>query len=132
MFGVRQKKMDKNICKEYYYDPPQDELRKIYSSCDIFICPSWDEGFGLPSIEAMACKCALVTYDNRGSRDFAFDGKTAMVAKKRDISDLERKLEILIKDVLLRKKIAKQGYEFIQGLPTWEDQSDKLEEILLS
>lgn len=131
MFGAREKQPD-CPADEYYYQPRQEKLAELYSSCDIFLCPSWDEGFGLPSLEAMACKCAVATYDNGGSRDFAFDEKTALVAKRRDENDLKNKLEILIKDEVLRKKIAQAGYDFVQDMATWQEQTRKLEKILLN
>jgi glycosyltransferase involved in cell wall biosynthesis len=128
LFGARKEKIE-FVCDEYYYDLPQERLAELYSGCDIFLCPSWDEGFGLPSLEAMACKCALVTYDNGGSRDYAFDGETALVAKRRDAVDLESKIEALVKDADLRRKIAGQGYQFVQKMPSWEEQAEKLEKI---
>ncbi len=130
LFGARQK----NIAfgAEYHYQKTGLELAKVYASCDIYLCPSWDEGFGLPSLEAMACGCALVTYDNGGSRDFAFDGQTALVAKRRQVADLKNKLELLVKDEKLRKKIAQAGLDFVKNYPSWEEQARKLEKILES
>jgi hypothetical protein len=128
LFGVREKKISLPY-DEYYYNLPQEKLAWLYSRADIYLCPSWDEGSGLPSMEAMACKCALVTYDNGGSRDYAFSGKTAMVAKRRDVNDLKNKLELLIKDDKLRSRMAENGYNFIQQMPTWEEQIKKIENI---
>jgi len=128
LFGSRKEKIDV-LCDEYYYNLAQDKLAWLYSSCDIFLCPSWDEGFGLPSLEAMACQCAVVTYDNGGSRDFAFDGQTAFVAPRRDKEALYQKLELAVSDKNLRQKIALAGYEFIQKMPTWDQQAEKLEKI---
>ncbi len=131
LFGAREEK-DAYGADEYYYKKIGIDLARVYASCDIFLCPSWDEGFGLPSLEAMACGSALVTYDNGGSRDFAFDNKTAMVAERKNKKELKQKLELLIKDENLRKKIAKQGQEHISTLPTWQEQAKKLEKILLN
>lgn len=131
MFGTRMKKINIHDV-EYHYRPFGKNLAKIYSNCDIFLCPSWYEGFGLPSLEAMACGCAVVTYDNGGSRDFAFDGKTALVAKRKDKEDLKNKLEVLIKDKDLRKNISENGIKFVKAMPSWEDQARKLEKILSS
>ena len=77
----------------------------------------------------MACMCAVVTYDNGGSRDFAFDGKTALVAKRRDVNDLAQKLEMLVHDKELREEIAENGYRFVQRMPTWEEQAAKMEQL---
>jgi hypothetical protein len=129
LFGSRQKETTFD-CDRYYYGLFRENLAELYAKSDIFLCTSWDEGFGLPSLEAMACKCAVATYDNGGSRDFAFDGQTALVAKRKDKEELKNKLELLIKDKELRDKIAEGAYQFVQKMPTWEQQADKLEKIL--
>lgn len=115
---------------EYHFDPPQNQIQKIYAGADIYLCTSWDEGFGLPSLEAMACGTAVVTYDNGGSRDFAIDGTTAFVASRRDESTLASKLETAVCDASLRAKIAGDGYTFTLGMPTWQEQGKRLESIL--
>lgn len=37
----------------------EEELRRLYGACDVFVYPSFYEGFGLPIIEAMACGRAV-------------------------------------------------------------------------
>ena len=36
-----------------------EELRRLYGACDLFVYPSFYEGFGLPIVEAMACGRAV-------------------------------------------------------------------------
>jgi glycosyltransferase involved in cell wall biosynthesis len=36
-----------------------EELRRFYGACDLFVYPSFYEGFGLPIVEAMACGRAV-------------------------------------------------------------------------
>jgi glycosyltransferase involved in cell wall biosynthesis len=36
------------------------ELIALYSSCDLFVFPSFHEGFGLPVLEAMSCGAAVI------------------------------------------------------------------------
>jgi glycosyltransferase involved in cell wall biosynthesis len=130
MFGVRRTEPEV-APDEYHFNPPQAEIPRLYSSCDIFLCPSWDEGFGLPSAEAMACGCALVTYDNGGSRDFAFHERTALVAPHRDTAALTAQLERLVTDAALRRQLAEAGRRFIaEELPSWETQTARLERLL--
>src|SRR2546425_1503028 len=83
---------------EFHADPPQERLAAIYSSCDIYLCPSWDEGLGMPSMEAMACGVALVTYDNGGCRGYARGGETAPVGRRRGVPHLAAELERLPRD----------------------------------
>jgi len=126
MFGAKCEKV--NISCEYHYKPTGDKLRDIYNSCDIFLCPSWREGFGLPSAEAMACKCALVTTDNGGCRDYAIDGKTALVSPPKNPEALAENLKKLLGSSELLKKIAENGYEHIKQF-TWQKAVDKLEKV---
>jgi glycosyltransferase involved in cell wall biosynthesis len=37
----------------------EEELRRMYGACDLFVYPSFYEGFGLPILEAMACGRAV-------------------------------------------------------------------------
>jgi len=128
MFGSHTKQI--NFECEYHYRPTNDELREIYNSCDIFLCPSWREGFGLPSAEAMACRCALVTTDHGGSRDYAIHGKTALVSPPKNPEALAENLNKLLGDEELLKRIAQNGYEYIRQF-TWEKAVDKMEKLFL-
>ncbi|OGN27821.1 MAG: hypothetical protein A2941_00535 [Candidatus Yanofskybacteria bacterium RIFCSPLOWO2_01_FULL_49_17] len=127
LFGVR-RAVTSIPHDEYHYYPQQKDLARIYSSCDIFLCPSDYEGLGMPAMEAMACKSAVVTWDTGGSRDYAFDGKTAFVAKHADFDDLVRKLKLAVSDKVLREQIAENGYKFIRTL-SWENAVTRMEDI---
>lgn len=39
---------------------PEEDLIALYNLCKIFIFPSWHEGFGLPALEAMSCRRAVI------------------------------------------------------------------------
>jgi glycosyltransferase involved in cell wall biosynthesis len=115
---------------EFHANLPQDRLADLYSGCEIYLCPSWDEGLGMPPMEAMACGAALVTYDNGGCRDYARDGETALVARRRDVADLSAKLERVAADPALRARLAAAGSEFVRGAFEWGRAVRRLEEIL--
>jgi glycosyltransferase involved in cell wall biosynthesis len=112
---------------EFHVDPPQDRLAALYSGCDIYLCPSWDEGLGMPPMEAMACGAALVTYDNGGCRDYAVDGRTALVAPRRDVAALAAALERLATDSALRARLADAGRAHVTTAFDWERAVDRLE-----
>jgi len=115
---------------EFHANPPQGRLASLYSGCEIYLCPSWDEGLGMPPMEAMACGVALVTYDNGGCRDYARDGETALVARRRDVTDLAAKLERLASDPDLRSRIAATGSAFVRNAFEWGRAVRRMEEIL--
>jgi len=128
IFGSRQK--PESLRCEFHYRPSNEQLREIYNSCDVFLCPSWREGFGLPSAEAMACKCALVTTDNGGSRDFAIHEKTALVSPPQNPQALAENLCRLLSNEDLFERIAQNGYEHIKRF-TWEKAVSKMEKVFL-
>ena len=117
---------------EFFENLSQDRLAWLYSRCPIYCCPSWDEGLGMPPMEAMACGAALCTYDNGGCRDYAIDGRTALVAPRRDVEALARALSRLVEDEDLRECIARQGREFVSTRIHWEQATARFEAFLRS
>lgn len=43
-----------------YYQPPDEAIRQIYTRCDAWLFSSRWEGFGLPILEAMACRTPVI------------------------------------------------------------------------
>jgi glycosyltransferase involved in cell wall biosynthesis len=58
----------------FEYRPPQAKLRTIYSQCDVWVCGSLVEGFHLPPLEAMACRCPVVSTRVGGPLDIVANG----------------------------------------------------------
>ena len=127
-FGVKPPR-EASPYDEFHADPPQEDLARLYSSCEIYLCPSWDEGLAMPPMEAMACGAALATYDNGGCRDYARDGETALVARRRDIAELSAKLQRLATDVPFRDKIATAGQQFVTTAFDWGRAVERMEEL---
>jgi glycosyltransferase involved in cell wall biosynthesis len=115
---------------EFHENPPQAQLARLYSGVDVYLCPSWDEGLGMPSMEAMACGAALVTYDNGGSRDYARDGATALVAPRRDVAALAAALARLLDDAALRTRLARAGADYVRTAFDWDRAVTRLESVL--
>ena len=110
---------------EYHYRPTRERLREIYRSCDIYLCPSWYEGLGMTAMEAMACRCSLVTTDTGGCLDYAIDKKTALVSPPRDVNSLSQNLICLLDDEELLKVLSESGHRKINEF-RWEENCDRL------
>ncbi len=46
---------------EYICQPDQHAIKDIYASCDAWLWGSYVEGFGLPVLEAMACRTPMIS-----------------------------------------------------------------------
>ena len=126
LYGTRAKTI--NIQHdEYYYNATGEPLAQLFANSDIYLGCSIDDSRPIAHRWAMASGTALAMYDNVSSGDYAFGGKTAVIAKKNDVGDLSQKLEALIVDLNLRKRIANEAFKYVRGLPTWQDLTDKLE-----
>lgn len=83
-------KPDKNaslpIYFEFEYNPAQENIRKIYGQCDVWLCCSRSEGFGLTILEAMACRCPTVSTKCGGPEDIVEEGKNGYLC---DIDDVD-------------------------------------------
>jgi glycosyltransferase involved in cell wall biosynthesis len=114
---------------DYERLPDRPALRRLYNSASIFLQASREEGWGLPPNEAMACGCALVTYDTGGSREYADDGATALVVEPPAAPGLAAAIATLTEDDELRVRLAGAGAELVAGL-TWERATDAFRAVL--
>ena len=61
---------------------PLEETVHFYRAASVFVYPSFNETFGLPILEAMACGCPVVTSDRSAMPETA--GGAALLADPRD------------------------------------------------
>jgi glycosyltransferase involved in cell wall biosynthesis len=114
----------------YVARPSQDELvDEIYNGSRAYLSSSRREGFGLPSLEAMACGCAAVTTDSGGPRDYAVDGQTARVVAVDDAVGLADALVGLLTDEPARLALAERGRRRALEF-NWEHSAAELEAFL--
>jgi glycosyltransferase involved in cell wall biosynthesis len=114
----------------FHVDPPQAVLRRLYSSCDVFVSTSWAEGCQLPPMEAMACQCAVVATNVGGMPDYTVPGETALVVEPRDVEGMAQAIIGLLKDDDERRQIAHAGYRHIQQF-TWDRAVERFESALI-
>lgn len=117
---------------EFVESPDQHALAsEVFGRARAFLCTSEFEGFGLTSVEAMACGAALVTVDTKGSRDFAVDRRTALVSPVEDLESLVDNIVAVLTDDELHRDISEAGTTRVADL-TWDRSGSLLEEMLLS
>lgn len=81
---------------EYAHQPPQNTLKDFYAKCDAWLFGSRSEGFGLPILEAMACRTPVIGVPAGAAPELLADGAGVLV-KPEDPEDMARAIEWLCK-----------------------------------
>jgi len=94
-----------------------DEKRCLLSNADIFLFPSFYEGFGLPVLEAQTAGVPVVTSFNSSLPEIAGEG--ALLVNPRNPEQIAEAVKSIIDDKNLRAKLIKSGYENVKRF-SWE------------
>jgi glycosyltransferase involved in cell wall biosynthesis len=83
------------------------ELADLYRAAEVLILPSFEEGFGLPILEAMACGTAVVCANAAAMPEVA--GNAAMLFDPYDPQDLSRILRRVLSENELKQSLRERG-----------------------
>lgn len=97
---------------------------------DIFVLPSITETSSLATMEAMSCGLAVITTKVGSIPEYVVDRKNGMFFPTRNSFVLRKKLEMLIKNPQLRKKLGEEARETIQLNHSWEKTLQEIKEVL--
>jgi glycosyltransferase involved in cell wall biosynthesis len=86
-----------------------DDLLQLYNACDLFVFPSFYEGFGLPALEAMACGRA-VACSHTSALPEVVDG-AAILFDPYALDEIVRALADLLLDRELRARTERLGLQ---------------------
>lgn len=117
---------------EYHRSPPQKKIAEIYAQCDVWLCGSRMEGFHLPPLEAMACRCPVASTAVGGPQDLIEDGKNGYIVPLEDYIQLaEAASRILSLSNVEWCAMSNSAYQTAHAY-TWDDAADLFEETLLT
>ncbi len=106
----------------YVDGPTRDSL---YAGARALALMSFDEGFGLPVLEAMACGVPVVA-SNRGALP-EVTGDAGLIVDPDDTEALARTLQRIVSDETLAHRCVARGYERARAF-TWEASARALRE----
>jgi glycosyltransferase involved in cell wall biosynthesis len=118
-FGLFDAPADAPAGAELRIRPKRDELRRLYSSFDVFLCGSWAESGPMTVPEAMACGTCVVSTDVGNVSLWTGGGEAAYLAPPRAPHELAHALAAALDDPAGRAGKAARGRELIQAF-TWE------------
>ncbi|NGZ12046.1 MAG: glycosyltransferase [Nitrospira sp. LK70] len=115
---------------EFHYQPPQEKIRDLYAQCDVWLSTSILEGFCLPLLEAMACRCPVVSTRAGGPIDILEDGVNGYLTEVADVDALaDRVLRLLRLPPEDWRKMSDAAYRTATRF-NWNDATVLFEEAL--
>lgn len=100
------------------------------SASDILVLPSLSEGRPNVVLEALACEVPVVATDVGGIPELMINGETGYLVPAKNSTELSKKVNKLLEDENLRKKMGKLGrMSIIQRGLTWEAHARKTVDI---
>jgi glycosyltransferase involved in cell wall biosynthesis len=114
---------------EFHFRPPQSRLRELYAECDAWLFSSQTEGFGLPILEAMACRTPVIATPAGAAPELLADGGGILVNPE-DPEDMARAIERII-------TLSESDWSRLSDLAfstasrhNWDDSTDRFEAAL--
>ncbi|MEW8956356.1 glycosyltransferase family 4 protein [Clostridium sp.] len=95
-----------------------EDMPLFYNSCEVFVYPSFYEGFGLPPLEAMACGTPVVCSNVTSIPEVVSDA--ALFINPNDITELKDAVLRVLSDKPLREKLILRGIVRNSNL-TWKN-----------
>lgn len=113
---VKEKGLSKIV--KFHGSRPPNKIPKFMKESDLFVLPSWDEGFGVVYLEAMASGLPVIGCKGQGIEDVIQDGKNGFLAKPRDSNSLLEICEKAISNQILYERISKAAIKTASNY-TW-------------
>ena len=114
---------------KFFYKPEQDFLKRIYARCDAWLFTSRLDGFGLPILEAMACRTPVVAV-NMGAAEELLASGGGILTKMGDVEDVANAIETIgrMPDGQWREMSMRAYCQASQY--SWDDATVKFERII--
>jgi glycosyltransferase involved in cell wall biosynthesis len=103
---------------------------EVYHQADVFVSPSWYEGFANPPLEAMACGAPVVLTDSGGVREYAVHDYNCLMSPPQQPEKLAENIKLVLRDREVALRLTQNGLETVKAF-TWGKSVDELERVLM-
>lgn len=93
------------------------ELVQLYNMCELFVFPSWHEGFGLPLLEAMSCGAPVIAASTTSLPEVV--GREDALFNPFDVMSISNKMGKILTNDLVREDLSKHSLERAKKF-SWE------------
>lgn len=86
-----------------------EEMVRLYNLCELFVFPSWHEGFGLPALEAMSCGAPVIGANTSSLPEVI--GRADALFDPFDEKAISQKITEVLTNSYLRNDLVQHGLE---------------------
>ena len=96
-----------------------DDAPTVYRRGDVFVSPTYTEGFSNTVLEAMASGLPVVSTDTTGVKDAVRHGDNGLLHEPGDVRGLAEQLDRVLADEALRARVAETALEEVRRRYAW-------------
>ena len=101
------------------------KVMEYMTFCIIFSLPSWNEGFGIVYLEAMAQGKPIIGCQGEGIEDFVEHNKTGLLVKPKDVDSLVKAMDYLLSNPDEARAMGERAKKLVLENYTWEKNAEK-------
>ncbi len=105
------------------------EAPEVYRRGDVFVSPTYSEGFSNTILEAMASRLPIVSTRVVGVVDCLVDGENGLLVEPRDVDALAGAIARMLDDAPLRARLAARALDEARTLYSWTSVTRTIEGI---
>jgi glycosyltransferase involved in cell wall biosynthesis len=103
-----------------------EELAALYKNCQVYVFPSFSEGFGIPLLEALACGAPVVSSNKTSLPEVG--GDAALYFDPYDEENMIEKIMMVLNNNKLRKELMEKGQKRYKQF-SWKKMAEETLEI---
>lgn len=110
---------------------PEKDLPGLYARARLVVFPAPNEPFGIVPLEAMASGTPVIAPRSGGVQETVIDGKTGLLVKPNDVSELCAKIIFVLSRPEYLAKMSKQARQHVEKNFSWEKTTAEVEKVLM-
>lgn len=104
-------------------------LKKCYALCDVYVCPSRLEGFGLTILEAFAAGKPVVATRVGAIPELVHEGQNGILVAVDDVDKMSANITFILHDLRFFEQIGKSNVIYLGDTFYWSRTAEKTEDI---
>ncbi len=108
----------------------EKQKTKLLKSADLFILPSFFEGYGISTIEALGHGLPVIVSENGGGKEIIKNGEQGYIIDPKNLEEIKQAIVEMKNKSQKLKKMSLKAKKRYNELPTWEESFSKIPQYI--